>query len=252
VAAVKLGLPAREAVAGLLPSLPPEKHTTYGFMAVSILGATISPYMLNFYASGAVEDEWSEKHLTINRLTAILGIGFGSLVSFGVQAAAALSLQPAGVRVQAYEQAALMLPPAFGRWGVALFALSLGIGCFGAALAVALNLAFLMAQAFGWNWDKNQRPAADARFSVVYTLAIAIAALPVLAGVDPLRLTLVVMAIAVMVLPLVVLPLLVLMNDERYVGRHRNGPVGNAVVVAVVVVGFVMALVAVPLEILGS
>lgn len=252
VAAAKLGLPGDDLVAGLVPSLPADKRASYGFMAVSILGATISPYLLNFYAGGAIEEKWKEKDLATNRVTAILGMGFGSFVSMGVLATAALTLQPAGVTVDSYEQAALMLPPVFGRWGVPLFAAALAIGCFGAALEIALNLAFVVAQAFGWNWDKNQRPAEDARFSLVYTGAIAIAALPILLGVDPLRLTLVSMAITVMVLPLVVLPFLVLMNDEHYVGRHRNGPIGNAVVVFVLVMGFVLALVAVPLEILGS
>jgi Mn2+/Fe2+ NRAMP family transporter len=47
VAAMKLGLPWREAAGGLVPSVPPDHHASYGFMAVSILGATISPYMLN-------------------------------------------------------------------------------------------------------------------------------------------------------------------------------------------------------------
>jgi len=84
------------------------------------------------------------------------------------------------------------------------------------------------------------------------TLAILIAVVPILAGVDPLRLTLLSMALTVIVLPIVVLPFLVLMNDEHYVGKHRNGWLGNAVVAFIVVMGFVLALVAVPLEIMGS
>ena len=252
VAAMKLGLPWREAAGGLVPSVPPDHHASYGFMAVSILGATISPYMLNFYSSGAVEEKWKESDLMTNRITAGIGMGFGSLVTFGVLAAAALTLQPAGIQVDRYEQAALMLPPVFGRWGVPLFAAALAVGCFGAALEIALNLAFAMAQAFGWNWDKDQRPAEDARFSLVYTLAVLVAVVPILAGVDPLRLTLLSMAVTVIVLPIVVLPFLVLMNDEHYVGKHRNGWLGNAVVAFIVVMGFVLALVAVPLEIMGS
>jgi Mn2+/Fe2+ NRAMP family transporter len=110
-------------------------------------------------------------------------------------------------------------------------------------------LAFAMAQGFGWSWDKNQKPAQDARFSVVYTLAVLLAVVPILGGVDPLRLTLLSMALTVIVLPIVVLPFLVLVND---VGPHRNGWLGNSVVAFIVVMGFVLALVAVPLEIMGS
>lgn len=251
-AAFKLGIPAGELVRGLVPALPADHRTSYAFLAVSILGATISPHMLNFYASGAVQGKWSEKDLTLNRVTAGLGMGFGAAVSFGVMASAALVLQPAGIEVDSYQQAARMLPPAFGRWGVPLFAASLAVGCFGAALEVASNLAFALAQSLGWNWDKDQKPAADARFSVAYTLAIALAVLPVLLGLDPLRLTMFAMALTVMVLPLVALPFLVLMNDEHYVGEHRNGWLGNAVVGLVVVMGTLLAFVAIPLEILGG
>jgi Mn2+/Fe2+ NRAMP family transporter len=252
VAALKLGLPAREAAAGFVPSLPGDHRASYAFLAVSILGATISPYLLNFYASGAVQEKWKKSDLLANRITAAVGMGFGGVVAMAVLATAALALQPAGIRVDRYEQAALMLPPAFGAWGVPLFAAGLAIGCLGAAAEIALNLAFALAQAFGWNWNKDQRPAEDARFSVAYTLAVLVAVLPVLAGLDPLRLTLFSMALTVMVLPVVVFPFLVLMNDERYVGAHRNGLLGNAAVLAIVVGGFVLALVAIPLEILGS
>jgi Mn2+/Fe2+ NRAMP family transporter len=252
VAAFALGLPVRDAASGLLPALPPDHRANYGFLAVSIMGATISPHILNFYASAAVQEKWRESDLPVNRLTAGLGIGFGGVVALGVLATAALALQPVGIRVDRYEQAALMLPPAFGSWGIPLFASALAIGCFGAALEVALNLAFAVAQAFGWNWNKDQRPAEDARFSLVYTLALMAAIVPVLAGIDPLRLTLFSMALTVMVLPVVVLPFLVLMNDEHYVSEHRNGWLGNVAVVLIVVGGFVLALLAVPLQILGS
>ena len=53
-------------------------------MAVSIVGATISPYLLNFYGSGVIEEKWRESDLWINRITAYLGMGFGSVVSMGV------------------------------------------------------------------------------------------------------------------------------------------------------------------------
>jgi hypothetical protein len=42
------------------------------------------------------------------------------------------------------------------------------------------------------------------------------------------------------------------MNDPHYVGRHRNGFVGNAVVFFVIVLAAVMAVVAIPLEITGG
>jgi Mn2+/Fe2+ NRAMP family transporter len=95
---------------------------------------------------------------------------------------------------------------------------SLGIACFGAALESGLDQAYVVAQAFGWNWGENQRPAEDARFSITYTVFIFTASLLMVAGIDPLTLTIFSMALTAVVLPLVILPFLVLMNDEKYLG----------------------------------
>ena len=60
----------------------------YGFLAVSICGATISPYLLNFYSSGAIEDRWTVRDLSLNRANAVLGFTLGiavlSAVLFGL------------------------------------------------------------------------------------------------------------------------------------------------------------------------
>ena len=252
VGAIRLHPEVGELASGLVPSLPDSQPAKYAFLAVSILGATISPYLLNFYGSGVIEDHWGEKDVPMNRAVSALGMGFGSLVSIGVLVVAALVLKPRGIEVDRFEQAALTLTQPFGRWGVPLFAAALAIGCFGAALEVALNLAYVLGQSLGWNWGEDQKPRDDARFATVYTLAIAVAALLMLAGIDPLRLTMLSMALTVLVLPVIVFPFLVLMNDPHYVRTHRNGWIGNTLVVFVLGMGVVLALVAIPLEIAGG
>src|SRR5205814_8983647 len=133
-----------------------------------------------------------------------------------------------------------------------LFAASLGVGCFGAALEIALNFAYTVAQAAGWNWSEDLVPGQDARSCLVYTVVTALTLLVILSGIDPLRLTLLSMALTVIVLPIVVFPFLVLLNDEAYVGTHTNSRVGNTVVVLILGAGFLMALLVVPLQILGG
>ncbi len=51
---------------------------------------------------------------------------------------------------------------------------------------------------------------------------------------------------------LFVLPFLVLMNDEQYVGKHRNGWSSNTVVYFAIVIASILALIAIPLEIAGG
>jgi Mn2+/Fe2+ NRAMP family transporter len=237
---------------GFLPTLPGHDTTRYAFLAVSIVGATVSPYLLNFYSSGAVEEKWSQQDLWINRVTAFLGMGFGSVVAMGCLVTAALVLGPQQVKVESYEEAAQMFVPVYGRWAVTLFALSLGIGCFGAAVEIALNAGYVLGQAFGWPWgiDKPRRDVS--RFVAAFTVALLVGVAIATLGFNPLRVTLVCVALTVVIVPLVVLPFLVLMNEEEYVGRHRSGPFGNGLLAMLTLLGALMALVVIPLEILGG
>jgi Mn2+/Fe2+ NRAMP family transporter len=242
----------REIAAGLVPSLPTSERPHYLFLAVSIIGATIAPYLFLFYSSGAIEDKWDKSFIVPNRMIAVLGMSFGSLIAMAVMAVAALALQPHGIRVEEYEQAAIMLVPAFGKWGFYLFAASLAIACFGAALELSLATAYSVAQGFGWRWGEDVAPRDAARFSTTYTLFIVLSALIVLSGLNPLRLTLFSMALSAVIMPLTVIPFLVLMNDERYMGEYVNGRLSNGVVAFVVLLSALVAIVAIPLEIVGS
>jgi Mn2+/Fe2+ NRAMP family transporter len=252
VAAWRLHPDASALAHGLVPTLPGHGLVRYGFLAVSILGATVSPYLLNFYASGAVEEQWTEDDLWINRITSFAGMGFGSLVSAGVLVTSALALAPHHIRVDSYEQAAGMFTPAFGPWATPLFALALGVGCFGAAVEIALNGGYLLAQTCGWNWGIEKKRRDAARFSAVFTGMLVLGMAVALTGFDPLRLTSISLALTVMITPFVVLPYLVLMNDERFVGRHVSGPVGNILLAVLVALGAIFAVIVVPLEVFGG
>jgi Mn2+/Fe2+ NRAMP family transporter len=252
LSAWKLGPRATDLGAGLLPSLPDHHHMRYAFLAVSIVGATVSPYLLNFYSSGTVEEKLTEKELWVNTVTAYLGTGFGTVVSMGVLVTSAMVLGPRHIQVDSYEQAALMFVPVFGRWAVALFALSLGIGCFGAAVEITLNAGYVSAQVFGWTWGANKPRRAAARFTTAFTCVLLVALAVALLGFDPLRLTMISVALTVVVMPALVLPFLVLMNDAKYLKTHTNGVIGNIFLAVTTVVGAILALIVVPLELLGG
>jgi Mn2+/Fe2+ NRAMP family transporter len=252
VGALKLHPPLAEVGASVLPSLPSHEPAKYWFIAVSILGASVSPYLFYFYSAGAVEDGWDEGYLAVNRVTAGLGMAFGGVIAVAVLVCAALVLHARGIQVDRYEQIPLLLSTPLGRTGFWLFAASLGIACFGAALEIALQLAYLTAQGFGWRWGENLRPREAARFALVYTLALPLAALVIFAGMDPLKLTILSMALTALSLPITVIPLLVLMNDPLYLGEHTNGWISNAAVLVVSVIACIVALVALPLQMLGG
>lgn len=239
---------------GLLPGGPGAggDSARYWFIAVSILGAIISPYLFYFYSSGGVEDGWDESYLGVNRVVASVGMSFGSIVAMGVLVGSAMVLLPLGIEVERFEEAVPVLSVPLGRWGFYLFAASLGIACLGAALEASLSTAYEVAQGFGWHWGESLAPRKAPRFALSYTFVIAAAVVPILLGVDPLKLTIFSMALTALVLPPVIVPFVILMNDKRYLGTHCNGPIGNAVVLGIIVLTFVLAVVTIPLQILGG
>jgi Mn2+/Fe2+ NRAMP family transporter len=252
LAAWRLGPEAGDVARGFVPSLPSHDGVRYAFLAISIVGATVSPYLLNFYSSGTIEEDVTQDEGWVNTTTAYGGTLFGSVVSMGILVTSAMVIQPLQIRVDSYEQAALMFVPAFGRWAIGLFALSLAIGCIGAALEISLNMGYVLSQVFGWSWSANKPRAENARFSIAFTVILMAASAMAVLGFDPLRLTMIAVALTVVVMPLMVLPFLVLMNDTTFVKNQTNTAVGNAILAALTVLGALMALVVIPLEILGG
>jgi Mn2+/Fe2+ NRAMP family transporter len=252
VGVVKLH-PSYPAIArGLLPTLPSENKAHYWFIAVSVLGASISPYLYYFYSSGAIEEKWDESYIATNRAIAAIGMGFGGFLSLAVLILAAMLFHPRGLDVDHYQQLPGLLTGVFARQGFWLVIASLAIACLGATLEIALSLAYLVAQGFGWNWGEDLAPKDDARFALTYTTLLFAASLFVLFHADPLKLTQVSMALTAASLPIGTFPFLILMNDRAYLGDHTNGHVGNAVVLFISLLSAVLGVVSIPLEIIGG
>ena len=252
VAALQMGPNWRALAAGVVPSMPSKQPSHYWFIAVSILGASVSPYLFYFYSSGAIEEKWDASYLGSNRLVAGLGMGFGGFLNVAVLVVSALVLAPRGISVDKYQQLPLLLSTPWGRLGLGLFSLSLFVTCLGATTEIALALAYQIAQGFGWNWGEDLEPSGDARFSLTYTLVLIVAALLVVIGIDPLKLTTLSMALTAASLPVAIIPFLVLMNDNKYLGEHTNGWLGNLSILVVSVLASIVAIVSIPLEIVGG
>jgi len=205
-----------------------------------------------FYSSGAIEDKWDRTYIPINRFIAGFGMTFGGVLSIAVLIASALALQPNGILVDTFPQAALLMTTALPKWGFYLFAVSMIFACFGAALEISLAIAYFFAQGFGWNWSEDLEPSKNARYAFVYTIIIMLAAIPLVLGVDPIKVTVISMALTSATLPLAIVPFLFLMNDPIYLGKYRNGWISNTVVAIIILMSFVLAVISIPLQIIGG
>jgi Mn2+/Fe2+ NRAMP family transporter len=174
------------------------------------------------------------------------GLAIASLVT------AALVLAPRGIRVDAYEQIALLLATPLGRPGFVFFVVTLFITCFGATLEIVLAMAYILAQGFGWRWSENLKPGQDARFSTSFTVLILLAAVPIALGMDPLSLTNISMVATAASLPVTVIPLFVLMNDGDLLNTNVNGWASNLALVVIALLSVVLLVAALPLQLLGG
>src|SRR5947199_7521334 len=124
------------------PEIKQGEFADYLYLVAAILGATISPYLLYFYSSGAREEKWSGSSLLLNRVTAIVGMGFGSLGSIALVVLATIVLQPLNIGSSTLGELGLAMAKPFGQIGVYLFAATLFATCLAAALEVVLAVSY--------------------------------------------------------------------------------------------------------------
>jgi Mn2+/Fe2+ NRAMP family transporter len=252
VAAMKLHPSWRHVAAAFVPSAPSHDRARYWYLAVSIMGASISPYLAVFYSSGAIEDAWTAEYIGVNRVTAALGNFFGGGLAVMVLVCAAMVLAPRHIKADTFEHLSLLLGTPLGRAGIALFIATVCATCFGATMEIVLSLAYLLAQGFGWAWSQNLKPVKDARFTVAWSVVLIVAAVIIVAGADPLELTNISMVATAASLPLTIVPLVVLMNDRGVMSKYTNGWISNMAVGVLAVLSIALCLAAVPLQILGG
>ncbi len=234
------------------PDVKRGEFADYLYLAAAILGATISPYMLYFYSSGAREEKWSKDSLSANRISAVVGMAFGSMGSLALVFLGAIVLQPRNLGASTLGEVGLGMAQPFGVVGSLLFAVGLFATCLGAALEVLLAVSYNIAQGFGWEWGKDKKPIAAARFNLTMTIVLLVATTIGLFGVDPLQLALFASTLIALFLPISLAPLLVIMNDPQYLHDKTNGRLTNIFLTAVLVIAFVVAVVSIPLEILSG
>jgi manganese transport protein len=216
--------------AAATPRVPShETPFTYAYYAIALFGAAMTPYEVFFFSSGAVEERWTSRDLSLNTSNVLIGFPLGGLLSLAIMATSHLVLAPRHISVDSLSQVALPVASVTGRLGLAAVLIGIFAATFGAALETSLSAGYTVGQYFGWNWGKHVRPRHAARFHVVVLVSIVFAVLVGITRIDPVKVTEYSIVLAAAALPLTYFPILVLANDPAYVGEHVNGPIRNFV-----------------------
>jgi manganese transport protein len=256
VAAAALHPPWNEVVAGLVPQIPTHLSNsqllTFGYFIVAIISAVVFPYETYFYSSGAIEEHWSKKDLTVNRMTTIVGFSLGSLLAISILVSAAMLFAPRHIDPQMVGSTALEVVIPFGKTGLILALVGMFFAIAGAAIETCLCCAYGVSQFFGWQWGRYQRPSEAPRFTLLWLATFVTANLIVLTGIDPLNLVEYAVVSSIIVIPFSYLPLLLIANDRKYMGTEVNGRLANILGVGSYAIVVVAAIAAVPLYVLTS
>ena len=256
VALVAIHPPWDKIAGGFIPQVPHGLSTkellTFGYFVVAIVSAVMFPYEVYFYSSGGIEEGWKPKDMLTNRITAILGMGLGSLLAITILANSAQLFGPANVDPEIPGSAALQAAIPFGKWGLIIALLGMLFAVAGAAVETCLANAYSIAQFFGWVWGRHKKPWEAPRFTLTWIVLFAAALAIVLTGVDVMMLVEFAILFSILVLPFTYLPLLLLAGDKKYMGQYANGPLAKALGWLYFAVITAAALAALPLYFLTS
>jgi len=226
-----------------------EGTPTYFYYAIALFGATMTPYEVFFFSSGAVEERWQRNDLMLNRANVYLGFPLGGLLTLTLMALTAVVFAPMNITVEHLSQAALPTSLALGKVGLALIIIGFFAATFSAALETGLSAGYTISQYFGWQWGKFVRPLGAARFHAVVLISLVGAVLLALTAIDPVKLTEYTVVLAAAALPLTYFPILVVANDPDFMGDKVNSRFSNAIASIYMVILVVVSLATIPLMI---
>ncbi|HEX5238782.1 MAG TPA: divalent metal cation transporter [Sphingomicrobium sp.] len=241
---------------GFVPHVPRGLSTkelfNFSYFVVAIFSAVMFPYEAFFYSSGGIEEGWKPKDLLTNRVTSIVGMGLGSLLSIAVLALAALLFAPTGVAPQIPGSVALQTAEPFGKLGLILALLGMLFAVAGAAVETCMANAYSVTQFFGWEWGRHKKPWEAPRFTVAWIVVMLLALAIVMTGVEVMNLVGYAVVFSIVVLPLSYLPLMLLANDRSYMREYANKWLAKGLGWIFFVIVSVAAIAAIPLYVITS
>jgi manganese transport protein len=207
----------------------PEVHDSalYWYFVVGLIAAALMPYEIYFYSSGAVEEQWDERDLRVNRANAIVGFGLGGIIAVSILVASAQVLLPHGISPDSIGTVALVGQVPYGEIGLILALVGMLFAVGGATIDTAFSAAYNLAQHQGWKWGKRLGWRDEPNFSLSLAGFALIGLMLAETGIDPISLTEYAVIFSIPVLPLTYLPILLVGGDKRVMGKHVNGPISK-------------------------
>jgi manganese transport protein len=217
---------------GLVPNLPTfhshREILLYGYFVVGILSSLMMPYEVYFYSSGGIEEGWKPKDVPMNRFIAGAGLSLGSLVAMAILVLGAIVFAPLAIHPDTLGSAAALVGSQYGQIGIVIGLIAIITALGGAAVETALAGGYNFAQFFHFTWGRSRPARETPQFDAAWIVVLALGAIVMMTGVDPLVIVELSVMLAVVCLPFTYLPILLAARDRSLMGRYANGPISNA------------------------
>ncbi len=214
-----------------LPHVTDLRHSSYLFLSVGMIGATVAPWQ-QFYLQASVVDKGTGKgELKFAQADAIVGSLFSVVVAAFIVIACAATLFASGHHnIGDAADAAASLRPLGGDYAYLLFAFGLLNASLFAASILPLSTAYTVCEALGFESGLTKKFREAPTFYWLYTGLIVIGAAVILMPRVPLvRIAVLSQVLNGLLLPFVLVFMLILVNRKSLMGSLVNGRTYNAV-----------------------
>jgi NRAMP (natural resistance-associated macrophage protein)-like metal ion transporter len=199
-------------------------------MTVGLVGTTIAPWMQFYLQSSVVDKGLRAADYQYARMDVIFGSLTVNVVAFFIIMLCAITLFPAGIRIENAKDAALALAPLAGDYCSWLFAFGLLNASLFAASILPLSTAYTICEAFGWEASLNRKFIEAPQFYGLYSLTILLGAgIILLPDIPLISIMYYSQVVNGLLLPFILIFMLLLINDRKIMGNYVNGPVVNVI-----------------------
>ena len=221
-----------------------ELSPAFVFMAITVIGTTIAPWM-QFYQQSAIVDKGIEaKDYAYERIDVIVGSVLAVAVALFITISCAATLGAEHVPITSAKDAAIALRPLAGKFASMLFALGLLNASLFSAAILPVSTAYGVCEAFGWESGIGKGIRRAPVFFWIYTAFIVVGASVILLPIKSLVQTMVEsQTVNGLLLPVILIVMLRLINDRSVMGEFTNGRLFNILAWAIALALIVLTLV---------
>ncbi|MFH1630854.1 MAG: divalent metal cation transporter [Candidatus Aenigmatarchaeota archaeon] len=209
-----------------------ELKISFLFLAVGLLGTTITPY-LHYYQSGSEAEKGrggDRESYDETKKDVYVGMLYSNLISYFIIVVAGTILFTNGItNITSIDQVAFAIssPDALGPWALYLFAAGLFAAAMLAAFVLPISTAYAVTETFGLETGVSKRIKEAPIFNLIFTITLIMGAMIVLLGANPIFVMIVSQVICGVVDPIIIFLLLRISNDDHYMGDKVNGRMLN-------------------------